>query len=187
MLDLALTRAATLADGRLVAVDGPAGSGKTTLAAALEQLSAERDLSCRLLHMDDMYDGWDGLPRVADQLEGLLRPLSRGEVGDYRHYDWEAGRFTHAVEVEPVELLVVEGVGSGARTVGDLATVLVWVEAPHDLRHRRGVERDGPAFAAAWEQWAADEEVLFALEGTRGRADVLVDGTGASAPTAAAR
>ena len=55
--------------------------------------------------------------------------------------------------------------------------MLVWVEAPYDVRLRRGLERDGDAFAPHWEQWAADEAALFARERTRERADVVVDGT----------
>ena len=54
--------------------------------------------------------------------------------------------------------------------------MLGWVEAPYDLRLRRGLERDGDAFAPHWEQWAADEKVHFARERTRERADLLVDG-----------
>ena len=40
---------------RVIAIDGPAGSGKTTLGDAL----AERGAA--VLHLDDLYDGWSGL------------------------------------------------------------------------------------------------------------------------------
>ena len=72
---------------------------------------------------------------------------------------------------------MLEGVGSGASRFDPLRTVLAWVEAPYDLRMRRGLERDGDAFAPHWEQWAADEDALFAREQTRARADVVIDGT----------
>ena len=127
--------------------------------------------------MDDMYPGWSGLPRIDEQLDGLLSPWARGGPGSYRRYDWVAGEFAETVTVEPVPLLVLEGVGSGARRFDPLRTVLVWVEAPYDQRMRRGIERDGDAFAPHWEQWAADEDELFARERTRERADLVVDGT----------
>ena len=41
VVDLALRRPPTLGDGRLVCIDGPAGSGKTTLAAEVAALVAE--------------------------------------------------------------------------------------------------------------------------------------------------
>jgi uridine kinase len=174
VLELLAERPATLGTGRLVCIDGPAGSGKTTLADAIadgfESVS-------RILHMDDMLPGWSGLPRVDEQLEGLLTPLGEGRVGSYRRYDWVAGEFAETVPVEPVPLLVLEGVGSGASRFAPLQTVLVWVEAPYDLRMHRGIERDGDAFEPHWEQWATDEQVVFARERTRERADVHVDGT----------
>jgi uridine kinase len=158
----------TLGQGRLVCIDGPAGSGKTTLAATLGGL---------VVHMDDLYPGWDGLPLVDAQLGTLLGPLAEGRPGSYRRYDWLRGEFAETVVLEPVPLLVLEGVGSGARAYAEHCTLLVWVEAPHDLRMARGVARDGEAFAAQWEQWARDEALVFERERTRERADVVLDGT----------
>jgi len=173
ILRLALDRQPTLGEGRLVCFDGPAGSGKTTWAAAIGQL-APGSLG---IHMDDLFPGWSGLPLVDEQLHHLLTPLAEGRPGGYRRYDWLAGEFAETVRVDPVPLLLLEGVGSGASRFGPLQTALVWVEAPHDERMRRGIERDGDAFAPYWEQWATDEGELFARERTRERADVVVDGT----------
>lgn len=182
VLDLALSRPPTLGEGRLVSVDGPAGSGKTTLAEALRSTAEAAQLRTRVVHMDDLYDGWDGLPRVGDQLEGLLAPLGQHRAGSYRRFDWHAGEYAEQVAVEPVPLLVLEGVGSGAAAHDVLRTVLVWVEAPPVLRMRRGLERDGEAAAPHWERWTRDEAALFERERTRSRADVLVDGTGDDRP-----
>jgi uridine kinase len=173
VLALATSRKPTLGRGRLVCLDGPAGSGKTTWAAAVAALSR----GAHVVHMDDLFPGWSGLPHVDEQLEGLLTPLAEGRPGSYRRYDWLAGEFAETVPVEPVPLLVLEGVGSGASRFAALCTVLVWVEAPYDERMRRGLERDGDAFAPHWDQWAADEAVLFARERTRERAEVVIDGT----------
>jgi uridine kinase len=86
------------------------------------------------------------------------------------------------VEVAPTPLLVVEGVGSASGPAGDLVTVLVWVEAPDDLRLRRGLARDGEALRPQWTRWMRDEREHLARERTRERADLVVDGTGTSAP-----
>jgi hypothetical protein len=171
LLDLARSRLATLGSGRLICIDGPAGSGKTTLAASVASLAP----GAVVLHLDDMYDGWHGLPRVADQVAGLLEPLGRDEPGSYRRYDWSAARYVETVAVAPAELLVLEGVGSGATTVAHLVTALAWVEAPPGVRLRRGLARDGAAMRPEWEQWQVDEAALFAREGTRRRADLVVD------------
>ena len=177
VLDLSLSRPPTLGGRRLVLVDGPSGSGKTTLAGALTALAAARHVPSSVVHLDAMYDGWGGLPGIGTRLARLLAPLAEGRAGHYERYDWAAGSFAETVGVRPVDLLVVEGVGAAARDVAHVGTVLVWVEAPRDLRRRRGVERDGAAFEAVWEQWATDEVEVFARDRGRERADLVVDGT----------
>ncbi len=175
LLDLALSRPPTLGAGRLVCLDGPAGSGKTTLAGRLGAAAAPVT-TVSVLHMDDLYDGWGGLPRVADQLATILGPLSDGARGHYRRYDWDAGAYAEIHLVEPVGLLVLEGVGSGSLPWAGLATVLGWIEAPLELRLARGLERDGAAAEPHWRDWAVAEAAHFDEHDTRARADLRVDG-----------
>lgn len=178
LLDLLRERPPTLGEHRLISIDGPAGSGKTTLAGAVAAGFAEREgRAARIVHMDDLFAGWSGLPRVDEQLDGLLTPLSQGRPGSYRRFDWVTDEYAETVLIEPVPLLVLEGVGSGSSRFDDLRTVLAWVEASYDERLRRGLERDGEAFAPHWEQWARDERAVFERDRTRERADLRVDGT----------
>nr|WP_183551137.1 4-amino-4-deoxy-L-arabinose transferase [Nocardioides albus] len=164
-----MSRPATLGPGRLVCIDGPAGSGKTTLAAAVADLTG-----APVIHMDDLFEGWGGLPGITDQLDTILLPLIEGATGSYRRYDWDRAEFAETVTVPPAPLLVIEGVGSGAAAYDDLRTALAWVDAPYETRMRRGIERDGDAFAPHWEAWAAAESELFAREQTAARADIIV-------------
>ncbi|GAA1809749.1 AAA family ATPase [Nocardioides hankookensis] len=154
----------------MICVDGPSGSGKTTLAAEI----VRSDPMAVLVHMDDLFEGWDGLPRVDAQLDGLLRPLAAGRAGSYRRYDWVAGAYAETVTVAPVPLVVLEGVGSGSQGVADLVTVLVWVEAARDVRMARGLDRDGEAFAPYWEAWAVGEQEHFDRHRTRDRVDLVI-------------
>ncbi len=172
VLSLARERPATLGGGRLICVDGPAGSGKTTLAAEIASLAG----AAAVIHMDDLFEGWRGLDRVDTQLESLLRPLSQGFSGSYRRWDWPGNAWAETVLVPPTPLLVLEGVGSGSSANADLVTVLAWVEVPFELRMARGLERDGDVVADHWTHWARDEEALFARERTRQRADLILDG-----------
>ena len=46
----------------IILVDGRTGSGKTTFAAALQnRLFQKGESAPRVIHMDDLYEGWDGL------------------------------------------------------------------------------------------------------------------------------
>jgi hypothetical protein len=171
VLALARSRPPSLGTGRLICVDGPAGSGKTTLADEIASLSG-----APVIHMDDLFEGWDGLPRVTDQLDTLLPPLAGGWPGSYRRWDWPGHAWAETVVVPPAPILVLEGVGSGALQHAGLITVLAWVEVPYDLRMARGLERGGVGVAENWRQWAVDEQEVFARERTRERADVVLDG-----------
>jgi uridine kinase len=172
VLALARSRQPSLGAGRLVCVDGPAGSGKTTLATEIASLAGRAPV----MHMDDLYQGWGGLDGVDDQVGTLLRPLAEGLPGSYRRWDWPSSAWAETVTVRPAPLLVLEGVGSGSSAHADLVTVLAWVEVPTELRTTRGLERDGAAAADHWRRWAADEQELFAREHTRDRADLVLDG-----------
>ena len=158
-------------------MDGPAGSGKTTLGAELA-----RRTGAQLVKGDDLMSGWRGLDSVGRQLTGVVEALAEGRTGSYEHFDWELGRYTSTVEVPPAPWLVVEGVGSGSAALAAYTTVLVWVEVDDDLRLTRGLERDGAEQRELWRQFMLDERELFARDGTRERADVVVDGTGRTPP-----
>ncbi|WP_235915617.1 nucleoside/nucleotide kinase family protein [Puerhibacterium puerhi] len=160
--------------GRLVVVDGPAGSGKTTLAGHLAAA-----LAAPVVHMDDLYAGWSGMAEGVDRLgEQVLAPLAAGRPGRYQRYDWGAGRYAEWHDVPRTPFLVVEGCGAGARRFAPLTTLLVWVEADDELRLRRGLERDGAAAREHWLAWMAAEREMYDAEGTARRADVRLDGLG---------
>ncbi len=156
----------------VAAVDGPSGAGKTDFAAALK----ERLPGAEVLHMDDLYPGWDGLERaVADLHDLALAPLARGERAAYRRWDWEHHRYAEWHSLPATQILLVEGAGSGARPGWQLESVLIWLEADRDERFRRGMQRDGEVYRPHWERWAAGEDALFARDGTRSRADLIID------------
>jgi uridine kinase len=179
-----LVQPPTLGSGRLVCIDGPAGSGKTTLAAALRRrllmVSGPAGAGrVEVVHMDDVYDGWAGLASGIDTVaHSVVAPLRSGAPGRYRRYDWHRGGFAEERLIEPCAVLLVEGVGSAASAYADAITCLVWVEAPSDVRLSRGLARDGADLWEHWVAWRDQEEAMFARERTRERADMVVDGLG---------
>jgi uridine kinase len=159
---------------RLVCIDGPAGSGKTTFAA---RLAAVLGPDAAVLHMDDVYAGWTLDGAAARLAAGVLEPLAAGRPGAFHRYDWTAGRFEDALTPVPAaSVLVVEGCGSSPRAFDAWTTLRIWVEAPPALRLARGLARDGTHLDPHWQRWQEMEAAVFAAEDTRARADVRVDG-----------
>ena len=62
----------------LIAIDGRAGAGKTTLAARFfDELAVDK--SVEVIHMDDLYDGWENAlnERLTQTLESIVNaPVS---------------------------------------------------------------------------------------------------------------
>jgi hypothetical protein len=100
----------------LVCVDGPAGSGKTTLAGAIAALVDD----VTVVHCDEMLQGWRGLPGLGRTIEAMLRPLARDRPGTWTRWDWAAERWAETHDVAPGGLLVLEGVGSWDAAYADL-------------------------------------------------------------------
>ncbi|MGO1383248.1 MAG: 4-amino-4-deoxy-L-arabinose transferase [Arachnia sp.] len=162
---------------RIVGVDGPSGAGKTTFANSLaEMLQVRTGVRPQIVHMDDLYPGWDGLAEAAHLVvTHVLEPLSRGEDAVFERWDWLAGARAETVHVPLADWIVLEGVGSGSRLCRPHLAALAWVEADRDIRMARGIERDGGSFRPHWERWAVQEERLFTAEDTRAHATVLLE------------
>lgn len=172
VVDLVSSRPAAVGRTKVLAVDGPSGSGKTTLTRRLRRV-----LSAPSIHLDAIYPGWDGLAEAPGLLVAkVLEPLAAGRPAAYRRWDWDAGVWAESHPVAPSPVLIVEGVGSGATACAPYLSALLWVEAPTDVRMRRGIARDGEAYRPHWERWARQEQVMFAADRTRERADLRIDG-----------
>jgi len=157
----------------IIAIDGPAGAGKTSLAGLLADRLGTVGAAAPIIHMDDLYPGWDGLAGAVPRLlEWVLEPLSAGRLARWQRYDWSAGAYAEWHELPRWQVIIVEGVAAGSRACAAHEALLVWVEASHNVRMERGLARDGQTFAPYWERWAAQEQAHFAAEATRERADL---------------
>ena len=102
----------------LIAIDGPAGSGKSTLAKNLMlYFSTTRDVN--LLGLDDIYDGWDNAlgEKLTKDLEKISRAHAKKESAMVPIYDWATSSYGAAREIEPREILILEGVGSAQEII----------------------------------------------------------------------
>jgi uridine kinase len=164
----------TLGEARLLALDGRAGAGKSSLAHELTGEIVRLEKTLAVVRLDDLYDGWDGLnSALADRVvEQILEPLAAGRSARWQSYDWESGSFDGWHELLPPDVLLLEGCGAGDRRYAAYCTLLVWVEADPDARLARALARDGDTLRRHWAAWTRSEDRHFTLNDTRARADV---------------
>jgi adenylate kinase family enzyme len=160
---------------RLVGVDGPSGSGKSALAARLAARA-----SAPVVEIDDFvswsdFAGW--WPRFERQ---VLTPLVSGADARYQVRDWVNDEYGASLDgwktAAWAPLMILEGVTCTRLAAAKRLAYTIWVEAPEDLRLRRGLERDGTDHRQLWLTWMAEEREFFAADGTRARADLRVTG-----------
>jgi energy-coupling factor transporter ATP-binding protein EcfA2 len=169
VLGHAIARPPRLGSSRLICVDGPAGSGKTTLAAAIAALTP-----ATVVHMDDLYEGWGGLLDGQKWAGALLAPLSEDRPGHYCPFEWSALSRGPERTVAPCALLVLEGVGAWSPDIAPWVTTLAWLDGDPVVRRQRALARDGEVFAPHWDAWAQAEAALFDHEATREHADLVL-------------
>lgn len=168
----------------IILIDGRAASGKSSLAADLKNaLFKELEQAPRLIHMDDLYPGWEGLQLGSYYLnQQILQPLSNGKTANWQLWDWQKAERGRADEpgngwreFAGGTPLIVEGCGALSRVSSELAHLRVWIEAPKELRHARWIERDGEKFNDYWHIWAAQEDEFYQQEKSKSLADLVIE------------
>jgi uridine kinase len=133
-------------------IDGPSGSGKTTLAADIER-HWNSAVKLQVVHMDDLYPGWDGLADGAEKALAMLRERASGADTHWQRFNWETGAYAEWHSVDSLEPLLIEGCGSLTRGSESLSQVRIWLDADSELRRERALSRVGENFAEHWTQW----------------------------------
>ncbi len=159
----------------IIAIDGPAGAGKTTLATQLFQALSSR-FSVEVIHMDDLYNGWENA--LGDQLtEELARII--GSVRNQTPYkipifDWASNTFSTSRNFVAPQILILEGVGSARSHVREFAMTTIWIEVDRAIGIERVIARDGDAIETHMKQWLVDQEMYFTSDKTRESADFVL-------------
>lgn len=164
---------------RIVTVDGPAGSGKTTLAHELSISMADENGPMSVLHLDELYEGWnDALgQKLFDRIEAwILTPIRNGLSPKHLKYDWHQSKYASWSELPLTPIVIIEGVGSGHSALRKYVSQAIWVEADEDLLLDRVVQRDGEVVRDEMLIWKARERDYFDLHNVKQAAHIHMQG-----------
>jgi hypothetical protein len=172
---------AQLGNVRLICIDGPSRSGKSTVASSLQkellqpEQSGVRALRTELVSTDEFatwscpFDWWGRLE------SGVLRPLSAHAPAHFIGLVWLWGfpQPAYLRTFAPPDVLLLEGVSSARSELGRRASLRVWVEGANvDERKRRFLDEYGSNDLDLFLRWQEQESRHFAVSNTKQRADV---------------
>jgi uridine kinase len=159
----------------VIAIDGPAGAGKTTLAHEIF-LALSNKMSVQVIHMDDLYDGWDNA--LSKDLSKILKyVVSQHEVkspASIQRYNWESSSFGESEKLPVSDLLILEGVGCGVKELQDRFAALIWMEIDPEDGLKRVVNRDGLQVQDQMQKWLRTQAEYFLQHSTREKADFIL-------------
>ena len=184
LLPLLCAADARLAQGKrtILAIDGPCGSGKTTLAALLARL-----YDCPAFHADDFFlrpeqrtperfaEPGGNLDRER-LLEEVLTPLRAGGPVAFRRFDCHTLTLQPPVTVAPSMLTIVEGSYCLHPELAPMYDVSVCLTISPELQRRRILTRNGEEMAKRFfDRWIPLEQTYFDAMKPQERCDFALD------------
>ena len=162
-------------DQPIIAIDGPAGAGKTTLASTIS-LAFSPQLSTTVIHMDELYPGWQGA--LGEELTKTLTWLTSCHKAKkpllYSSFNWVTNEFDPPKSHASTQLLILEGVASAQIAIEDSLATTIWLDLDPAIGYQRVIERDGEKISQEMKQWLVVQEQHFAADMTKERCEFLL-------------
>lgn len=167
----------------IVAIDGPCGAGKTTLAVRLQSV-----YNCPVIAMDHFFlQHWQRTEeRLAEPggnvdyervLEQVINPLREGRPFQYQIYDCQADSMSLSEEIPVQALTVVEGSYSHHPVLAEHYDLKVFIKVAPDEQKRRLLKRSGPVMLERFlGEWIPLEEKYFSHFRIEENSDLVVRG-----------
>jgi len=119
--------------------------------------------------MDDLYDGWENAldEGLTKTLESIVNAHQKKEGFEIDIFNWQSMSFVSKRQIDPVDILILEGVGAGQKVVRDAGATLYWLDIDADDGIARVLKRDGNQIASQMKQWQIAQEIHFLRDMTR--------------------
>lgn len=168
--------------GGVVAIDGGAAAGKTTLGRCLKEI-----YDCQVYHMDDFFLRPEQRTprRLAEPggnvdrerfMEQVLLPVSRGEPVCLQRYDCKTQSLCDPVMCDPKPLTIIEGAYAAHPALAWRCDLSVFVSIDPELQTARIAQRNTPEEQERFrEQWIPMENAYFAATNIADRCDLHLE------------
>jgi uridine kinase len=171
----ALAEIAHSVEQPIIAIDGPAGAGKTTLASTISLALSPR-ISTTVIHMDELYPGWESA--LGEELSNTLTWLTSCHKAKkpllYSSFNWEANEFANPKSHPSTHLLILEGVASAQIAIEETLATSIWLDLDPLIGYQRVIDRDGENISRKMTQWLVMQEQHFAADRTKERCEFLL-------------
>jgi uridine kinase len=171
----ALAEIAHSVEQPIIAIDGPAGAGKTTLASTISLALSPR-ISTTVIHMDELYPGWESA--LGEELSNTLTWLTSCHKAKkpllYSSFNWEANEFANPKSHPSTHLLILEGVASAQIAIEETLATSIWLDLDPLIGYQRVIDRDGENISREMTQWLVMQEQHFAVDRTKERCEFLL-------------
>lgn len=171
-----------LAQDRIIlAIDGGAASGKSTLGALLQEI-----YGCSIFHMDDFFlrpeqrtkERFAEIGGNVDRerfYNEVLIPLSKNEVVHYRPFDCGTFTLKDPIEVSPTPLSVIEGSYSMHPELSCRYDLSVFLDISPELQKKRIEIRNGKELADRFfSEWIPLENRYFEGFDIKSKCDIVI-------------
>lgn len=170
-----LSNLSSVLSGEIIAIDGPAGSGKTTLS---KQLAT--DLSnTEIIHIDDLYQGWSdafSARLTSFVISQILKPISEKKDFTYEIFDWHSNQFNKSKLVAKDKIYLLEGVGAGQSQFRPYISRIIWLNISDEIGLSRVLSRDGSEILMPMKEFQKAQKLHFASDLTENAADFHYEG-----------
>jgi uridine kinase len=171
----ALAEICSKSDQPIIAIDGPAGAGKTTLASTLS-LALAKDFTVTVIHMDDLYAGWDRAlgEKLTESLIWITASHKAKKDLIYSPFNWSSNNFDSPRLQASTSLLILEGVGSSQRAIEQDLSTSIWLDLDPTVGFQRVIDRDGEEISNSMMMWLDQQKQHFATQGSKERSEFVL-------------
>jgi uridine kinase len=172
----------------VVALDGPSGVGKTTIARHIAERIDVVHVLC-----DDFFVGgrnqfWAGqspqyqIDNVIDWRRirrEVIEPLKAGKQVGWHPFNWDTfeGLSPRVITAEPRRVLILDGAFFTRQELQDIVDLTVLVQTRKDVRVGRIIQREGAEYSEMWHAtWQKAMDYYFEKMRPPESFDLIVDG-----------